>query len=85
MTKLLYLIPKKHHDKIHDVCEFNGTVEVILKEGWEYSTGSAEACYERVEFCSANGQPSETLLKRCIANEIALTTEISIDDWNSRH
>lgn len=84
-NNLFHLVPKKHHHKLHEVVECNGTVEVVLKRGWEYDIGSSLACYERTEFCRSDGTPSEFLLKRCIANEIDRTDEVPLDVWDKHH
>jgi hypothetical protein len=84
-NNLFHLVPKKHHHKLEEVCESGGTVEVVLKRGWEYDVGSSLACYERGEFCRADGAQSEAMLKRCIADEISRTDQVPVDEWDQRH
>ena len=80
-----HLVPRKYHHLLEDVQEFAGVVEVLLKPGIEYDVGSSLACYERSEFCRADGTPSETVMKRCIAREISLTREVPLDYWHANH
>ena len=84
-TNQFHLVPRKYHHLLEDVQEFAGCVEVLLKPGIEYDVGSSLACYERTEFRRADGMPSETLLKRCIADEISRTVEIPLDQWYANH
>ena len=80
-----HLVPRKYHHLLEDVQEDNGCVEVLLKPGIEYDVGTSLACYERGEFCRADGTPSEALLKRCISDEISRTVEIPLDQWHANH
>ena len=75
------LVPRKYHDLLEDVQEFAGVVEVLLKPGIEYDVGSSLACYERSEFCRVDGTPRETVMKRCISNEISRTREVPLEYW----
>ena len=80
-----HLVPRKYHHLLEDVQEEHGCVEVLLKPGIEYDVGSSLACYERSEFCRADGMHSETLMKRCIANEISRTVEVPLEYWYANH
>tara|TARA_R110002020_G_scaffold377557_3_gene588634 strand:- start:16 stop:276 length:261 start_codon:yes stop_codon:yes gene_type:complete len=80
-----YLVPKKYHHILDEVCDDHGVVEVILKRGFEYDIGSSLACYERGEFCQADGTPSQAILKRCIADEIQGYVEVPLDQWDRDH
>ena len=79
------LIPKKHQHKVAEVCDDGYEVEVVLKPGWEYLNEASLAVYERTEFCTKLGTPSETKLRRCISDELDLTFVVPFDQWCDRH
>ena len=85
MENKFHLVPKKYHPIVREVVEDCGVVEVVLKRGFEYDTGASLACYERGEFCRADGTPSEHMLKQCIALEIRCHNEVPLDQWDRDH
>ena len=85
VKKNFHLVPKKYHHILEEVTDKHGVVEVVLKRGFEYDNGASLSCYERYDFCRADGTPSEAMLKKCIASEIQCYDKVPLDQWDRDH